>query len=133
MNSKRADIISLIVRLIIGGIFIFAGWVKASDMTMTLGFFSQLGLPSFLAYVISYAEILGGIALVIGLWTELASTGLAIIMIGATYYSYQMAPAMNMPVSQAIMPTIAIFAAALSLIATGAGRFSVAGRTNKGV
>ncbi|HVT75373.1 MAG TPA: DoxX family protein [Candidatus Paceibacterota bacterium] len=123
--DKRKDILILATRIIIGGLFIFAGWAKASDMGMTVGFFSQMGLPAFLAYIVTYAELAGGVAVILGLWTELAACGLAIIMIGATYYSYKMAPMMNVPAFQAIMPTLAIFAALCALMAVGAGRCKV--------
>ena len=121
----KKDVFVLIARLIVGGIFIGAGLMKAVDMGMTVGYFSQMGLPAAIAYIVSYAEILGGVAVVLGLWTELASAGLLIIMAGATYYGYKMAPAMNMPVFQAIMPTLSIFAALLMLVVSGAGRIAV--------
>jgi uncharacterized membrane protein YphA (DoxX/SURF4 family) len=83
--SKKGDIATLIVRLIVGGIFIFSGWMKVRDMVGTIGFFGQAGIPSYLAYVVSYGELIGGILIVLGLWTCLASAFLSIIMIVAIY------------------------------------------------
>ncbi len=78
-----ADIALLITRVIIGGIFIYSGWMKVSAMEATLGFFSSMSIPAFLGYIVSYGELIGGVMLVLGLWTELAAIFLAIIMIVA--------------------------------------------------
>ncbi len=45
----------------------------------------SIGLPSFLAYVVSFIELAGGIALILGLGTRIVSALLALIMIGATF------------------------------------------------
>lgn len=118
MSARTKDIVTLVVRLIVGGLFIYAGWVKIADMAMTVGFFAQMGLPAAVAYIVSYAELLGGIAVAIGFLTETAAAGLAIIMIGATWYS-------RAGGIQMMMPTIALFASALSLVASGAGAYAV--------
>lgn len=115
----------LVARILVGAIFIYAGWVKVSDMSMTLGFFSQMGLGSFVAYLVSYAELLGGIALVLGLWAELASLGLIIIMLGAVYFGYKGALASGTPLMQALMPNIAIIAALLAVMGAGAGKLAL--------
>ncbi len=85
--SKKTNMLMLLARLIIGGIFIFSGWMKVSEMTMTLGFFSALGIPAFLTYIVAYAELIGGVLIVLGLWTDLAGVGLVIIMLGAVYFT----------------------------------------------
>ena len=84
MTTKQ-NISILIARLIIGGLFIGTGWMKISAMAMTIGFFQSLGIPAFLAYVVGYAEFIGGILLILGLWIEITTAILAIIMIVAIY------------------------------------------------
>ena len=84
MTTKQ-NISILIARLIIGGLFVGTGWMKISDMAMTIGFFQSLGIPAFLAYVVGYAEFIGGILLILGLWIEITTAILAIIMIVAIY------------------------------------------------
>ena len=81
--TKNKDVLVLISRLIIGGIFINAGWLKISDMAQTIGFFQTLGIPAFLAYIVGYAEFIGGVLLVLGLFVEMSVLVLAIIMIVA--------------------------------------------------
>jgi putative oxidoreductase len=118
MNDSCNKYAGFISRLIVGAIFVFAGWAKVSDMTMTVSYFSQMGLSSFFAYIVSYAELLGGVALVLGLWTQLASLGLMIIMFGAIWYSRSMGIA-------GIMPVVAIIAALLGVVAHGDGMLAL--------
>lgn len=125
MFKKYNDILILISRLIIGGIFLYSGWVKVSDMATTVGYFSQMNIPVFLAYVISYAELLGGLGLILGLWSELASLGLLIIMVGAVYFGVKAAPSMNLPAIQVIIPNIAIISALIAQVVMGPGKIAI--------
>ncbi|MBX4209099.1 DoxX family protein [Candidatus Parcubacteria bacterium] len=123
MSSKKKDILTLAVRLIVGGIFITAGWMKVSAMAATLGFFSSLGIPAFLVYIVSYSELIGGILVVLGLWTCAASFILAVIMAFAMWYSRSMG-------FQGIMAPLAILGGLLSIMASDAGAYAV--RLKKG-
>lgn len=68
-----------------GIIFIIHGFVKFQDgIENTVGWFSSIGLPGFLAYGVATIELVGGVLLIIGLGTKLISALLAILMIGAT-------------------------------------------------
>lgn len=84
--KKNHDLGMLLLRLAVGVIFIAHGWDKLSDMDSTIAFFAQLGFPAVLAYLVAVIELLGGIALVVGLWTDLAALLLAIIMVVALVY-----------------------------------------------
>ena len=86
-GTARGDIALLLTRLIVGGIFINAGWMKVADMATTVGFFGQLGIPAFFAYAVGYLELIGGIMLVLGLWTCLAAGVLAVIMLFAIWFT----------------------------------------------
>jgi len=79
------NVAALIVRLIVGAIFIVAGWMKVSDMVPVVQNFGQMGLAPFLAYFVAYAELIGGIMLVLGFYVELAALVLAVIMVVAIY------------------------------------------------
>jgi len=52
----RADFALLISRVILGGIFVATGWIKISDMHMTIAYFNALHIPLFLTYLVSYGE-----------------------------------------------------------------------------
>lgn len=116
--TKRADIALLITRLIIGGIFIFAGWVKVSDMAMTITQFDMMHIPAFLTYIVSYGELIGGILLVLGIRTTEVSFFLLIIMLVAVALTFSLGFAMyGMP--------LAMIAGIIALWGCGAGRYRV--------
>lgn len=114
----RKDISALVVRLIIGGIFIAAGWMKVSNMEQTLGFFSSIGIPAFLTYAVSYLELIGGVALVLGVWTCVSSAVLAVIMAVAVVLMYKGG-------LQAYGYPLVTFAGLISLIGTCGGKYSL--------
>lgn len=84
--KKNHDLGMLLLRLAVGVVFVAHGWAKFSDMATTVGFFGQLGIPSVFAYLVAAVELLGGLALVVGLYTDLAALLLAIIMVVAIVY-----------------------------------------------
>lgn len=51
----------------------------------TASFFQSIGLPGWLAYPVFFAELLGGIALVLGIYARQVALGLAPIMVAATF------------------------------------------------
>lgn len=81
---NRTAIISIIMRVVLGIIFVFHGVDK---FQMGLGnveaWFSSLGIPGFLAYVVAVIELVGGIMLILGLFTRYVSGLLVIVLIGA--------------------------------------------------
>lgn len=83
MNSKN-EIGALILRVILGGLFVAHGADKfQGGIENIVGWFSSIGLPGFMAYGVALVEIIGGIALIIGLGTRVISSILALLMIGA--------------------------------------------------
>ncbi len=77
-----------VLRVVTGIIFAVHGYQKLSGgIEMVGGFFASLGIPAalFFAYVVTFVELLGGIALIIGLFTRWASILLAINMIAALF------------------------------------------------
>ena len=63
--------------------FFIHGFVKfQGGIENQVGWFSSIGLPGFLAYVVAIIELVGGFALFIGLGTKVISALLAILMIG---------------------------------------------------
>jgi len=51
----------------------------------TAGFFESLGLPGALAYAVIAGELVGGAALILGVWTRYVSLALLPIILGAIY------------------------------------------------
>ncbi len=72
-----------LIRFGLGLVFVVHGWQKLSDIGMIVGFFNGLGLPAIVAYVVAVIELLGGLAMICGVWTKCAGWLLAIVMAGA--------------------------------------------------
>ncbi len=72
----------LIARVVVGWVFVESGWGKLHHIDKVIGFFTDLGLPApaFQAHLVATTELAGGLALLAGLWTRLASIPLLIIM-----------------------------------------------------
>lgn len=81
MNSK-SSLGLLFMRIGVGAIFIAHGWSKLQDIAGTTAFFQSINIPmpEIFAWVVALVELVGGIALVLGLWVKLVGLLLAIIM-----------------------------------------------------
>ncbi len=77
-----------LIRLGLGLVFIAHGWEKLSHLQETIDFFVTVGLPAFVAYLVSLGEFAFGIAMILGLWIKWAGFGIAIIMAGAVYFTW---------------------------------------------
>jgi putative oxidoreductase len=77
----------LILRLAVGIVFAMHGWQKLAVMGVggVGGFFGSLGIPApeLMAIVVTAVELVGGIALIVGVGTRIAGTLLALDMLGA--------------------------------------------------
>jgi putative oxidoreductase len=88
IDSRTAPYAALILRVTLGVMFIAHSLIlKHFVFTLpgTAQFFESLGLPGALAYVTFWAELLGGIALVLGIGTRWAALALIPILAGATW------------------------------------------------
>ncbi|WP_442597685.1 DoxX family protein [Neobacillus sp. D3-1R] len=80
----KNEIGALILRVTLGALFLVHGVVKfQGGIENIVGWFSSIGLPGFMAYAVALIEIIGGIALIVGLGTRIVSTILSLLMIGA--------------------------------------------------
>lgn len=75
----------LLMRLCIGGIFLYAGWMKLNDMETVVGMFAQMGyvMPAFWAYLVAIVEAVGGGLMILGICTRISAILLAAIMVVA--------------------------------------------------
>ena len=77
---------TFIIRVILGVIFLAHGLDKfQSGIGNIEGFFASLGIPAFMATVVAIIEIVGGIALIIGLGTRIASLVLGVVLVVAIF------------------------------------------------
>ncbi|MFO1426665.1 MAG: DoxX family membrane protein [Steroidobacteraceae bacterium] len=87
MNDDNASLAAFLLRLALGVIALAHGLLKIFVFTVpgTVQFFQSVGLPGALAYLVIAGEVLGGIALLLGVRTRWVSLGLLPIMLGATF------------------------------------------------
>lgn len=76
---------ALLLRVALGVMTLAHGLMKVFVFTPagTAAFFESLGLPGFAAYLVIFAEVAGGLALILGLHVRLVSVLLLPTLIGA--------------------------------------------------
>lgn len=84
---SNADLAALTLRVAMGILFLAHAGLKIFVFTPagTAGFFESLGFPGPLAYLVIAAELLGGIALILGVWTRWVALALVPILLGSIY------------------------------------------------
>ncbi|AUS85506.1 DoxX family protein [Lysinibacillus capsici] len=77
---------STILRIVLGVIFAVHGFQKfQGGISYTADFFDSLGIPGFMAYIVAIIELVGGIAIILGLATRIFGALLTITMIVAIF------------------------------------------------
>jgi putative oxidoreductase len=80
------EVTSLILRLILGVVFVPHGMQKILGFAGTMDFFTvNLGIPVIFAFLAIMAEFLGSWGLITGLLTRVAAFGITVNMIVAVY------------------------------------------------
>jgi putative oxidoreductase len=103
-NRPRVERIALWIAIVVVAAYVGAGGIaKLAGVPYVHSSFPKLGLPPWFGYFIGVCEVLGPIALFIRPLRALAALGIAIIMIGATYYH-----TVHTPVVQAIPAAVLI-------------------------
>lgn len=89
-QAQQADYAALLLRVTMGVLFLLHGGLKLFVFTPagTVGFFQSLGLPGPLAYLTIAAEILGGLALIAGVYTRWVSLALVPVIVGAGWFAH---------------------------------------------
>tara|TARA_R110000868_G_scaffold80018_39_gene227462 strand:+ start:1341 stop:1784 length:444 start_codon:yes stop_codon:yes gene_type:complete len=83
----NADLAATVLRVSMGVLFLAHGGLKLFVFTPagTAGYFASLGLPGPLAYFVIAAELFGGIALILGVYSRWVSLALVPILLGSIY------------------------------------------------
>ena len=86
-HYSNADYAATTLRVSSGVLFLAHGLLKVNVFTIagTVGYFESLGLPGALAYLTIFAELAGGLALILGVGTRLAALALIPVLLGATW------------------------------------------------
>jgi putative oxidoreductase len=121
------DTAMLVLRLAVGVVLAYHGWLKLPDVSGFAGFVDSLGIPApeLTAYLVTYLEFLGGIALILGLATRYVAALFAIEMVFTTALVKVDVGLIAPDGGVGAELDILILAIALSLVLAGAGRWSV--------
>lgn len=85
IDTRTAPYGALLLRLTLGGLFLAHAGLKIFVFTPagTAAFFTSLGLPAELAYVTMGWEVIGGLALILGIWPRFVAIGMIPPLLGA--------------------------------------------------
>ncbi|MEO5778452.1 MULTISPECIES: DoxX family protein [Arthrobacter] len=116
----------IILRVITGFLFAAHGWQKFNEFTIagTQAAFAQMGVPAaqVAAPVVATLELVGGIALIVGVLTRVFAALLALNMLGALFLVH--APSGIFVEAGGFELVLILAAAALTVALVGAGRMS---------
>lgn len=124
-------ITQVIARIMLGHLFLIAGWQKIGGYEGTQGYMESVGVPGMLLPLVILLELGAGLAIIIGWQTKLAAAALALFTIASAVlfhhnFSDQMQTIM-------FMKNIAISGGLMLLAVYGAGACSLDNRSSKNV
>ena len=120
-GKGNTDAALMALRVAVAVVFIFQGWGKLNGIENVIAMFTGLSfpLPALWAYLVAGVEFLGGIAILLGVYTRLAATLLAIIMVVALITVH-----IGQPLNQAFL-AIAMLGATYALRELGSGAWAL--------
>ena len=123
-SPKQIDMGLAVLRIVTGIVFAMHGYQKFFTMGIegTTGFFTSLGvpLPGIAAIVVATLELVGGIALALGLFTRLLAIPLAIDMLTAITLFHR-----GFFVPKGVEFVLTLMAASITLALAGPGAWSL--------
>lgn len=130
--EKYKDYAPFVLRVVTGAVFAMHGYQKfTGGVDKTAGFLDSLGFPAatVFAVILIAAELLGGIALILGLFTRPVAKILAIVAVVALF---------TVHVSKGFFIAkggyefiLLILAATVSILITGPGKFALDNKLGK--
>jgi putative oxidoreductase len=110
----------LSVRLGLAAVFIVHGAMKLADVSATMTMFEAMSLPAWLGVIVGIVELLGGAAMLLGVYVRYAGYALAAVMVGAI-----LAVKWKMGFVSGWEFDFVLLTAAIGIAWTGAGEHSV--------
>lgn len=125
LQPVEIDVILLLIRILLGSLFITVGWPKIQHPFSWMG--PDSAFPGFFLLLAAISEFCGGIALILGFLTRIFAFGIACTMAVAAYvvhFTYGM-PFVNMQGGNAYYINLVLLLVVLLLMVNGPGRFSL--------
>ncbi|CAI8745685.1 DoxX family protein [Brevibacillus sp. BC25] len=124
--SNRFEWSALILRVIAGLTFAIHGVAKFQmGLENVAGFFGTMGLPAFIAYLVAFLEVVGGIALILGLGTRVFAGALSVVMLGAIFKAKLAAGFLGGEGGAGYELDLALLAMLVSLGISGSSKFAL--------
>jgi len=130
LSTGSSEFLVAVSRIMLGWLFLTAGWGKITNIAGTAAYFAGLHMPGaeFGPYIIGSIELLIAIMLIFGLATRYAAFVTFVFLVIATamahrYWEYAAAARGAQFIN--FSKNIAIMSGALLLFVTGGGRYSI--------
>ena len=90
IETRTAPYAALLLRIALGLFFLAHGLMKVFVFTIPgfIKFFGSIGYPAPVAYLVLLAELGGGLAFIVGLWTRWIALILFVEMLGVIVYHW---------------------------------------------
>ena len=91
LMATSSDVSFTTLRVVLGVVFFahgaqkMLGWFGGYGFHGTMGFFTHMGMPAPVAFLVICTEFFGGLGLIVGLLTRIAALGIGVEMIGAIF------------------------------------------------
>jgi putative oxidoreductase len=87
MMKNTQEVGGLLLRILLGFVFFMYGFDKfQGGLGNFAAGFPSMGFPSFFGYIVGTIELVGGIALILGIGTRIFSGLIAVIMLGSIFF-----------------------------------------------
>ncbi|SIQ68511.1 putative oxidoreductase [Rhizobium sp. RU20A] len=122
------NIFALAARVLLSILFIVAGYGKLTGFEGTVGYFGSIGLPvpTVTAALVTALELLGGIAILLGLFARPVAVALALFCVASGFVAH-FQPADQMQMIN-FMKNLGLAGGFLMITAFGPGAFSIDAR-----
>lgn len=89
-DLNKAPYAALVLRVALGVLALAHGLLKVFVFTPagTVGFFESLGLPGVLAYATIAIEVVGGLALIAGVFTRYVAIAMVPVLLGSIVFAH---------------------------------------------
>jgi len=127
MNAHPASTAALVNRLALGLMFLAHGLLKVFVFTLpgTAGFFASVGFPGWMAYPVTFAEIGGGILLLLGIRSRWVAAALLPVLLGSLWVHLGNGWVFSAPNGGWEYPAFLVAASVVQIL-LGDGRFALA-------
>ncbi|MFO1149144.1 MAG: DoxX family protein [Alsobacter sp.] len=85
LDTRNAPYGLFLLRVALGVMFVAHAWLKVSVFTIPgfAGFLEQVGFPGFMAWPVVLLEALGGLAIILGVYSRWVAAALIPVLVGA--------------------------------------------------